>query len=891
MDKRLKIISINMNGILTKLTELKELINKHKPDIILAQETLLKNRHSLKLPNMTIYRTDREGKRGGGTAIFIKRSIKHHETQLDLDNKLIETTAIRIHTNRGHIKIVSAYIPPTADTTIKDLNELLGTNEPTIIMGDLNAKHQDWGCRVTNNRGRKLHTSLNSHKNAHLTAPDEYTHIDTHGNLDILDVMISINIGRTNHIHTLEDIGSDHIPVTTTLTYEPNIYEGNPPPKLNNYSWDTFRTVLNSTLQNDKLTTKTDEELETASTHLTHSIQTALEQAKTPNNAAHAHRTEHIPERILTLIRRKHRLIKLDKLQQSRDNRTEINQLIKDIKQELKAHRSQEFDKFVNKFTQHKDTQKIHKIPRILRAKPKTIGRLTDGTNTAETSTDKANMIAEKLKTQFTPNKLRNQATNLKIVYSNAYTDIVPPQNVNNIEDTKRRIKQHIKQLKDHSAPGLDGIPNFALKRLTTKAIDYMAALFTNCLNSCYFPQNYKTAKIVPILKKGKPRTNPESYRPISLLSTTSKILERIIKDDILTQLHDKNILTNAQAGFRPEHSTTDQLWRLNAIIRQFNERKKGTAALFVDLEKAFDKVSHQALVHKLLTYDFHINTVKMIKHYLHQRQYVVHIENTNSHTQPMTSGVPQGSALGPTLYIIFYNDLTEHINHNNLALYADDTTIFVPARNIRDRFSALQNLTNTLTKYYDEWGMKANENKTELVDFTKKTSRTRRVNTYTIKLNGKHIRPKRHAKYLGLTLDSRLTYNKSVTDIRNRAGAAFKTLTPLFKSKSLTIKTKTALYKTYVRPILLYGAEIHATGPDTTTKRLTAKYNGHLRRIYKWNFEPPDSTYVKKRNDAIRQELNMEDLTLVIQYRTQKHRLRINTHTNTLLRQSNNTH
>ena len=164
MDNALRLISINMNGILNKKTELTDLINRQKPDVILIQETLLKSRHTLTFPNMTLHRTDREGRRGGGTAIPIKGSIKHYESTLETNNTQIESTAIKIHTNTGYIKIASIYIPPSADTTIKDFNEILLTDEPTVIMGDLNAKHQEWGCRVTNKRGRTLHTAINHTK-------------------------------------------------------------------------------------------------------------------------------------------------------------------------------------------------------------------------------------------------------------------------------------------------------------------------------------------------------------------------------------------------------------------------------------------------------------------------------------------------------------------------------------------------------------------------------------------------------------------------------------------------------------------------------------------------------------------------------------------------------
>ena len=624
MDRQLNLISININGLYNKRLQLTDAINKNKTDIVLLQETLLKSRHDFRFPNMTMYRTDREGRRGGGTAIMIKRNIRHHETKIELTNKQIEMTTIRVHTSTGDIKIASIYIPPSTNVTKEDFDEIFETDETMIIMGDFNAKHEHWGCRVTNAKGRTLNTALLQHKNVYLTTPNNHTHIDGRGNLDTLDYMISINTNRTNPLITLHDIGSDHLPITTTLQYEPNIYNGKPPTRAHHYDWNTFKTQINQTLHYHKLDTDTHDGIEQAARHLTEAIDTALTKSTLPNNTARKHRALNVPQNILTLIQRKHRLEKLDKVNGTREHRTEINQLSKTIKTQLTKHREEEFDKFIEKIAEDHSTHKIRKIPKILRNKPRGISRLTTDSLTAETDTDKANMIAKTLKQQFTPLPLNNTKINRQIQASNTYIDQTPPQNTHNIYTIKSRIKHCIKHLKDHKAPGLDGIRNYTLKRLTPKAVHYMARLFTLCLNKCYFPDEYKTANIIPILKQGKPRTGPTSYRPISLLSNLSKMLERLIYDEIWTHLNNENIITNAQCGFRPGHSTTDQLWRITTTIQDQQKDWKCTTALFVDMEKAFDKVNHDALTHKLHSYGFHTNITKIIRSYLHNRKFTV---------------------------------------------------------------------------------------------------------------------------------------------------------------------------------------------------------------------------------------------------------------------------
>ena len=240
---------------------------------------------------------------------------------------------------------------------------------------------------------------------------------------------------------------------------------------------------------------------------------------------------------------------------------------------------------------------------------------------------------------------------------------------------------------------------------------------------------------------------------------------------------------------------------------------------------------------------------------------------------------------MGPVLYVIYYNDITKHINEQNITLYADDTTILTSGRHIHHRYAKLQRMTKKLTDFLDDWGLKANEAKTELVDFTWRTRTPKRTQPYAIKMNDRQITQRNKAKYLGLYLDKNLNYRQSITYTRNKATAAFKSLTPLFRSKSITTRVKTVLYKVFILPILMYGVEIYKNGTDGTTDRLVSKYNRHLRQIYTWNHEPTGTKYTRETNATVRKILNMDDLEDKIQLRWHKHRQRTITHNNPLLR------
>ena len=185
-----------------------------------------------------------------------------------------------------------------------------------------------------------------------------------------------------------------------------------------------------------------------------------------------------------------------------------------------------------------------------------------------------------------------------------------------------------------------------------------MVVLITQFFNSClrygYFPKNFKEAKVIPIKKSNKQSHSALSYRPISLLSSISKMLERIIKDKVLTHIEDNNILPAHQFGFRWEHNTMHPLLRIRNMVKSNFSHQKSTGMILLDIKSAFDSVWHDALIHKHIKLKFNENIIKIIQSFLSLRSFRVHIGAKSSSLYLIKAGCPQGSCLSPILYNLY---------------------------------------------------------------------------------------------------------------------------------------------------------------------------------------------------------------------------------------------
>ncbi|GBN91348.1 RNA-directed DNA polymerase from mobile element jockey [Araneus ventricosus] len=279
-----------------------------------------------------------------------------------------------------------------------------------------------------------------------------------------------------------------------------------------------------------------------------------------------------------------------------------------------------------------------------LKSKSSEISQLKNpGTNLpSHTDLEKAEIIADHLESQFSPN------------------DFCDPNTERTVEKSIREFKNEIctskfkkvqpsgiicfmKHIKINKAPGIDSITNKMLKNLPLKIILKLTEIFNHVLEFRHFPNCRKTARVLPILKPGKDPTQPVSYRPISLLPTLSKLGEKLILNKYLTHATKLRLPIPQQFGFTPQLSTTHQLLRVVEHINDGKNSNLATAAIFLDSAKAFDKVWIEGLIHKLIAYKFPQYIIEIIQSYLTNRHFTVLVKNSDSTPRKLQAGVPQG--------------------------------------------------------------------------------------------------------------------------------------------------------------------------------------------------------------------------------------------------------
>ena len=222
-------------------------------------------------------------------------------------------------------------------------------------------------------------------------------------------------------------------------------------------------------------------------------------------------------------------------------------------------------------------------------------------------------------------------------------------------------------------------------------------------LNTGIFPDELKIAKVIPLFKKDDPKLL-NNYRPISLLPTISKVIEKIIFTQLSTYFNENKLIFDNQYGFRPKHSTEYAALELVDRIITHMDNKEVPINIFLDLSKAFDTIDHTILLAKLRYYGIHDTALLLMKCYLNNRKQYVEFEDTKSEILPITVGVPQGSILGPLLFIIYINDFSQASCIFKFIMYADDTMLFSNLKSFGKKIQTKEYLINAELSNVLEW-------------------------------------------------------------------------------------------------------------------------------------------------------------------------------------------
>ena len=265
-------------------------------------------------------------------------------------------------------------------------------------------------------------------------------------------------------------------------------------------------------------------------------------------------------------------------------------------------------------------------------------------------------------------------------------------------------------------------LSNRILLELSNELSTPFCSLFNQSLRSGTFPTQYKEANVCLVPKKGD-TSIVSNYRPISLLNSESKVFERLVFKYLYNHLQDNNLLSSLQSGFIPGDSTTNQLTFLYNTFCQALNSGKEVRAVFCDISKAFDRVWHSGLLHKLHAAGVTGETLAWFKNYLSDRKQRVVLPSTSSDWALIRAGVPQGSILGPLLFLLYINDIVTDIG-SNLRLFADDTSLYIIVDNPTTADDCLNMDLNKISRWAATWLVTFNRTKTEALLYSRKLNR-----------------------------------------------------------------------------------------------------------------------------------------------------------------------
>ena len=372
-------------------------------------------------------------------------------------------------------------------------------------------------------------------------------------------------------------------------------------------------------------------------------------------------------------------------------------------------------------------------------------------------------------------------ASNLNETYSSdllrisslpSFTDYLPTSISSSIylrDCDCQEIKEIISELKNGKS---SDIPIHVIKKSCTVIAPYLVKYFNKCMQDGYFPCELKTGRISPIYKKEDEQLL-ENYRPVSTLPVFGKIFEKIIYNRLYSFLISKGIINENQFGFRKGHSTSNALNYSVEYIESLLAQKQHVLGIFIDLSKAFDTIDHNKLVTKLERYGILGNALQLISSYLSNRKQYVNVLDAKSDELPVEFGVPQGSVLGPLLFILYINDICNISSDGKLVLFADDTNIFVAANSISKVYEIANRVLKAISNYMKVNLLHINVKKCCYMYFSpykrSKIETELDNQNQNLSINSKIINRVSQTKFLGVTIDDKLNWRPHIHSLNNK--------------------------------------------------------------------------------------------------------------------------
>ena len=813
----LKCIHLNGQSILNKIDLLQA--ETTWQDVIVVMETWLReedNEDDLIIPGYhKPIRKDRTREpgagRGGGVAVYVKDHLAVKRMD-DLDIEELEALWVEVNTGRDKILIGGMYRDPGKRVQHWDLVEQsfeqakMTNNKHILIMGDLNDNQAVRGGRL-----EKLCRDYNLHQ-----LIKEETH-----NKAILDVIISSSPDIVRETEVASQSLSKHRAVKAIL----------------NFRMTPSSKIRRRIYEYDKADWKAlNQDIEREDWEVVLGEKTADDMAEKWTRKYKDLINKHIPTKDIYISRDDAPWItsKLKKAMKGRNGlyrdakkkdteaawkkyKEERNKVIDDIREAKKLH-IEKTEQKINDAATCNDKLWWKLVKDVLNKQRKANSPpLEKADGYATSSEEKANLFNEHFARQ---SSLDDQG---KIPDTN---DIpLADATLENISMNTLGIKKIIQNLNVTKASGGDGISPRVLRETANSISPSITRMFNFCFQTGHFPKAWKRANVTPLYKNKGERSHVKNYRPVSLLSCVGKVMERAIFEAMFKHLQDNKLLTKFQAAYLPGSSTETQVLEMYHRIVEAMDRGKDIRFLFLDVSRAFDRVWHSGVLAKLKRYGFNGRLLKWLENYLTDRQQRVVVEGAQSTYVDITAGVPQGSILGPLLFLIYVNDLPTSLQ-TNIRIYADDTTLFLDYKDPEAGREQLQRDIEKLEVWAEKWLMEFSPAKTESLVF----SRKRVKHEPEIKMAGKNIKSVKQHKHLGILLQQNGKWSGLIDDIVGKAKKKVDILRGMMYK--LNRRSLQKLYLCFIRPGLEYGSTIWDSCTDQEKLSLESVQLAAMRAI-----------------------------------------------------------
>ncbi|XP_077976386.1 uncharacterized protein LOC144432146 [Styela clava] len=411
---------------------------------------------------------------------------------------------------------------------------------------------------------------------------------------------------------------------------------------------------------------------------------------------------------------------------------------------------------------------------------------------------------------------------------------------------TALEIKNIIREMKPKPSFGIDGIPFKILKYIPEHITDILAYIFNLSLSTGLFIESFKTSKVLPLFKKGSV-SDLGNYRPISLLPSFSKILEKIMYSRMSNYFETNNVFHSHQFGFRKQHSTA---MAANVLVHKLTkafEGKQHAIGIFLDISKAFDTIDHSILSSKLYHYGIRGVPFNWIRSYLQDRKQIVQYDNSfSTNICVMKHGVPQGSLLGPLFFLAYINDMSRCLKSSESIMFADDTDLILHGENLEDLFTVANYELANIHSWMLVNKLSLNANKTKFVLFH--PSKHKSVScTKPLLLNGNEIERVKEIKFLGVIFDENLSWKSHILHVigktkRNLAVAAK-------VSQCVNQSALLAMFQSLLLSHIRYCCSVWLHGNKTLVSKLQSICNNFLRILFRKGKRESVNHFYKKLN------------------------------------------